>query len=145
MVYLHCRTWTRIPTRTPNLMATLYCTETDSDSDSDMDLDPHCYRPQQSCEGYVFTPVCHSVHKGEGCLSACWDATHPPKAGAPLGPGTPPGPSTPWDQALPLEQAPPRSRPPGRRLLLRTVRILLECILVTVPIFGVDICTQIGI
>ena len=24
----------------------------------------HCYRPQQSCEGYVFTPVCHSVHGG---------------------------------------------------------------------------------
>ena len=23
------------------------------------------YRPQRSCEGYVFTPVCHSVHRGE--------------------------------------------------------------------------------
>ena len=22
------------------------------------------YRPQRSCEGYVFTPVCHSVHGG---------------------------------------------------------------------------------
>ena len=26
-----------------------------------------CYRPQRSCEGYVFTRVCHSVHKG-GCV-----------------------------------------------------------------------------
>ena len=32
------------------------------------------------CEGYVFTPVCHSVHGGGGdvCLSACWDT--PPGA-----------------------------------------------------------------
>ena len=35
------------------------------------------YRPQRSCEGYVFTPVCHSVHGGV-CLSACWDTTPPP-------------------------------------------------------------------
>ena len=36
------------------------------------------YRPQRSCEGYVFTPVCHSVHRGGGwvCPSACW--IHPP-------------------------------------------------------------------
>ena len=65
---------------------------------------------------------------GGVCLSACWDITplrsrHPP----PPGPGPPPeqtlpslGPGTPRDQA-PL---------PSRRLLLRTVRILLECILV---------------
>ena len=32
------------------------------------------YRPQRSCEGYVFTPVCHSVHRGVR-LSACWDTT----------------------------------------------------------------------
>ena len=24
------------------------------------------YRPQRSCEGYVFTRVCHSVHRGGG-------------------------------------------------------------------------------
>ena len=55
-----------------------------------------------------------STGVGGVCLSACWDTT-------PLGTGTP------------LEQAPPESKPPpspGRRLLLRTVRILLECILV---------------
>ena len=33
----------------------------------------HFYRPQRSCEGYVFTAVCLST--GEVCLSACWDAT----------------------------------------------------------------------
>ena len=35
-----------------------------------------CYRPQRSCEGYVFTPVCHYVSRGRGvCLSACWNTT----------------------------------------------------------------------
>ena len=57
------------------------------------------YRPQRSCEGYVFTPVCLST-RGV-CLSACWDTTHPP----------------------------------SRRLLLRTVRILLECILIVYNIY----------
>ena len=64
------------------------------------------------CEGYVFTPVCHSVHKGGRCLSQCMlgytpEQTHPPRSD------------------IPREQT-----PPSRRLLLRTVRILLECILV---------------
>ena len=40
---------------------------------------PCYYRPQQSCEGYVFTPVCLSTGGGV-CLSACWDTTPPPKA-----------------------------------------------------------------
>ena len=31
------------------------------------------YRPQRSCEGYVFTPVCLST--GGVCLSACSDTT----------------------------------------------------------------------
>ena len=75
------------------------------------------YRPQRSCgQGNIFAPVCHSVHRGGVCLSACWDTTPPP----------------------PLEQTPPppRSRPPppGSRLRhtvnKRPVRILLECILV---------------
>ena len=38
------------------------------------------------CEGYVFTPVCHSVHRGGVCLSACLDTTPPQTR-----PGTPPG------------------------------------------------------
>ena len=46
MAFLYCRTRTRTPTWiwTPNLMATLYCTETshcmDADSHSDPDLSP---------------------------------------------------------------------------------------------------------
>ena len=55
------------------------------------------------CKGYVFTPVCHSVHGGGisgpglgGCAS---------------------------QHAL-------KQTPPSRRLLLRVVRILLECFLV---------------
>ena len=99
------------------------------------------YRPQRSFEGYVFTCVCLST--GE----STW-------AGTPLGPDTPPGTRyTPWDQIHPRYQVhPPGTRytppgpgtppgqvhthpgpgthPPSRRLLLRTVRILLECILV---------------
>ena len=82
-----------------------------------------CYRPQRSCEGYVFTPVCHSVH-GRGVSASVHVGIPPPtlppqEKTPPLGPGSP-------------EQAPPRSRhsPLGRRLLLRTVRILLEWILV---------------
>ena len=66
-----------------------------------------------------------------GPLSACWDTT-PPGAGTPrdqtpnLGPDTPTLP----EQAPPRDQTPPQSRPPSRQLRLRTVRILLECILV---------------
>ena len=52
----------------------------------------------------------------------------------PLGADTPPRADNPWEQTPPSwEQTPPRSRHPSpqeRRPLLRTVRILLECILV---------------
>ena len=51
----------------------------------------------------------------------------PPGAGTPLEQTTPPGAGTPQEQAPPLESRPP---PPSRRLLLRNVCILLECILV---------------
>ena len=51
------------------------------------------YRPQRSCQGFVFTPVCLSTG-GVVCLSACWD-------------------TTPWEQAPPREQAhPPEQAPP---------------------------------
>ena len=66
------------------------------------------YRPQRSCEGYVFTRVCHSVHGRGGGIPACIAGGIP----ACLAAGG--------------VETPPRSR----RLLLRTVRILLECILV---------------
>ena len=94
------------------------------------------YRPQRSCEGYVFTRVCLST--GGVCLSACWDTTTaqsrhpqeqvpppPPEPGTTSGAGTPLGAGTPRS-GTPQEQAPP----PSRRLVLRTVRILLEYILV---------------
>ena len=107
-------------------------------------------------QGYIFTGVCDSVHRGI-CLSACWDTTpspgtrHPPGAGtprdqAPPGPGTPqtrhpPGPGTPRtrhppDQAPPWTRHPPLTRHPpvqsmlGDTVKARAVRILLECNLV---------------
>ena len=146
-------------------------------------LDGYYYRPQRSCEGYVFTPVCLSTGGVPGQVPPRTrytpqdqehppDQVHPPGTRYPPGPGTPP---TPWDQVHPLGPGvPPRTRytsqdqvhppgtrytlppgtrytppgpgtsqswtrythpwdqvhPPSRRLLLRTVRILLECILV---------------
>ena len=109
------------------------------------------YRPQRSCEGYAFTPVLSVILFTGGGLPQCMLGYHtppeqaPPNPGPdpPPGPGTPPGPGSPQDHAPPTwDQAPsspPRTRhphgtrhppPPRRRLLLRTVRILLECILV---------------
>ena len=79
------------------------------------------YRPQRSCEGYVFTRVCLSTGGGEYLgrypsrtrHTPLW-TRYTPRNKVPPGPCTPPGPGT----------------PPRRRLLLRTVWILLECILV---------------
>ena len=113
------------------------------------------YRPQRSCEGYVFTRVCLST--GVFCLSTCWDTTpgsrypsgsrHPPRSIRTRGAGIPQSRYPNWEQAPPgskhptgsrhspgsrhpLEQAPPlEETPPSRQLLLLTVRILLECIL----------------
>ena len=62
----------------------------------------HIYRPQRSCgQGNIFTPVCHSVHRGV-CLSACWDTNTPPEQ-------TPP-----WEQNPPPEQTPPGADTPPR-------------------------------
>ena len=94
-------------------------------------------------QGYIFTGVCHSVHKGGG---STW-------AGTPPGPGTPPRDQvhppgtrcTPWDQVHPpgtrctprYQVHPPRDQVhpqeqcmPGDTDNKRAVRILLECILV---------------
>ena len=63
------------------------------------------YRPQRSCgQGNIFTPVCHSVHRGSVCLSTCWDTTPPTGADTHL------------EQTSPWQQTPPGSRhthPPG--------------------------------
>ena len=70
------------------------------------------YRPQQSCgQGYVFTRVCDSVHRGGVCLSACWDTAtprgrHPPKEG-----GTPKK-ETPREGEPPKKEAPPKKETP---------------------------------
>ena len=105
------------------------------------------YRPQRSCEGYVFTGVClstggvsASVHGG---ILTPPEQTPPPQSRHHL-PGadttsqeqTPPQKQTPTPGAdipprrHPPEQTPPQEQTPERRPLLRTVRILLECILV---------------
>ena len=123
------------------------------------------YRPQTKFTKVVFTPVCQSFcSQGEGvCLSACWDTTtprsrhppeqtppstrqnprsRPPRTGPPLEQTpplkqTPPGADTPLEQTPPWEQtAPSREQ---RRLLLRTVRILLECILVSTKVSNLNI------
>ena len=83
------------------------------------------YRPQRSCEGYVFTRVCHSVHGGGGCC-VCYPSMHcrwyPSMPGSrSLGGGA-------WSRGVYCGgvETPPKSR----RLLFQTVCILLECILV---------------
>ena len=62
------------------------------------------YRPQRSCgQGNIFTPVCHSVHRGGGSASVHagippppgagtppWEQAHTPGSRHPPGPGTPP-------------------------------------------------------
>ena len=113
-------------------------------------------RPQRSCgQGYVFTRVCDSVHRGI-CLSACLDTTPcqgdplprrlpcqgdppaketpQPRRPLPRRPpcqGDPPAKETPLPRRPPCKETPP---PPGSRLRHtvneRPVRILLECILV---------------
>ena len=74
----------------------------------------HLYRPQRSCgQGNIFTPVCHSVHRGGVCLSACWDTT-PPRSRHPLGADTPPASrhTPPGSRHTPLEQTPPWEQTP---------------------------------
>ena len=80
------------------------------------------------CEGYVFTPVCHSVHRGgvqakaQGGLLR--GVSRPRPSGGRVSRPRPRGVCI---AACTEANTPP---PPSRRLLLRTVRILLECILV---------------
>ena len=97
-------------------------------------------------QGNIFTPVCHSVHRGVPGQVPPWDQVHPP------GPGTSPTPwdqvhlpdqvHSPWDQVhpqtryIPWDHVPPQDQVPPEQCMLgdtgnkRVVRILLECILV---------------
>ena len=92
------------------------------------------------CEGYVFTSVCHSVHRG-GCLSQCMLGYTPPGADTPSPRSrNPPGADTAWyqtpqEQTHPQEQTPPPEQTPPAQCMQGdtgnkgAVRILLECIL----------------
>ena len=64
------------------------------------------YRPQRSCgQGNIFTPVCHSVHRGPGVSEA---EPPPPKV-------RPPGRRYPRQHTPPGSRPIPGSRPPGSR------------------------------
>ena len=66
--------------------------------------DTHFYRPQRSCEGYVFTPPrggSASVHTGIPPAQSRPHRTRHPPDQAPPWEQTPPGPGTPRDQASP--------------------------------------------
>ena len=88
------------------------------------------YRPQRSCgQGYVFTRVCDSVHRGVSGREnppppgqgdppgqgAPQQGDTPPWAGRhPPGQGDPPGRETPPQGDTPLARRPPPPPPPGR-------------------------------
>ena len=87
-------------------------------------------------QGNVFTPVCHSVHRGRECLPHSWADTTgadthwtdtPPWADTPL-------PSACWDTHTPCpvhaEIHPPLHNACWDTVNKWAVRILLECILV---------------
>ena len=91
------------------------------------------YRPQTKLrKGYVLH-LSVILSTGGVCPSACWDT---PWADTPLTDTTPQADTphtwadTPWQTPPPPGQTPASAR----RLLLRTVRILLECILACVII-----------
>ena len=71
------------------------------------------YRPQRSCEGYVFTPVCP---QGGVYLSACWDTTPPQRTRHPPGSRHPPSrPDPPRSRHPPWEQTPQSRHPPHQQ------------------------------
>ena len=74
------------------------------------------YRPRSCGRGNIFTPVCHSVHRG-GEVSASVHAgiPHtPPWTRHPPGTRHLPGPDTPWTRHPPGPDT-PRPDPPGTR------------------------------
>ena len=118
------------------------------------------YQPQWSCgQGNIFTPVCHSVHRG-----GWWYPTRhwgrPPQTRHTTTPldQTPPWPDTPWTRHTTPQtiHSPPGPDPPGpgttpqstqpppgsrlrHTVYERPVRILLECILVVTILGPVNI------
>ena len=73
--------------------------------------------PNEVCEGYIFTRVCHSVHGGGEYLGRYLPSRYTPLAGTPPA-GTPPGrytPRSPPPGTPPVGTPPPRQvRPSGR-------------------------------
>ena len=84
------------------------------------------YRPQRSCEDYVFTGVCLST--GVSALGGAW--SWGVCSGGMPGPGGCLLPVGAWSRGVGIPACTEADPPWERRLLLRTVRILLECILV---------------
>ena len=104
---------------------------------------PSAMKLRRSCFYTCLSVILFTGGGGGGCLSACWDAprSRPPRTRHPPGAGTPRADTPPSRHTHPEQTHTPGNRhPPSRRLMLRTVRILLECILI-----GMDISTQIGI
>ena len=60
-------------------------------------------------QGYVFTRVCDSVHRGV-CLSACWDTAPPQEGGTPCQGDPPPRRRAP--RGPPKKETSPERRPP---------------------------------
>ena len=91
-----------------------------------VNVNVYIYRPQRSCEGYVFTGVCLSTGgvPGPGGVPVPGGSA----SGGCLLPGRVPAPDgcLVWGFGL-VSQHALRQTPRERRLLLRTVRILLEC------------------
>ena len=87
----------------------------------------YIYRLQRSCGKVIFSQECvkNSVHR-EGVSASVHTGIHTP-------PGRYPQADNPLGRHPTPRQTPPcvDTPPPSRRLLLRTVRILLECILVS--------------
>ena len=116
------------------------------------------YRPQRSCKGYVFTHVCRSVHRGGWCYPACIAGGIPACLaagglsapggacsgggllwGVPCSWGVPArGGVCSWEVACSGGVWRPPPPHESRRLLLRTVRILLECIVVISSLHSTD-------
>ena len=79
-------------------------------------------------QGYIFTGVCDSVHRGGGS----WSGGVPGPGGCLFGGGT-------WSGGVPGGDS------PSGRLLLRMVRSLLECILVSPYVHLRSLCHSVTI
>ena len=123
-----------------SLLLSLYCLSMDDARIPRGSANPggaltYYYRPQRSCgQGDIFTPVCHSVHRGVPGLGGWYPTRHwgrPPRPGThPPGPDTPPPrpntpppqtrhpprpdtlPPSPWTRHTPPDQTPPGKQTP---------------------------------